>query len=523
MSSSLPQGGVRYFRKYLFDSPILEADFSRGIIRDVPRWMIPAGGVYRAEDVVITSPGVVQGRGGSVTATSLIPVAASTNPTTVGVLCPNYTTGQKVIALSSDGASTTYANDVSTGTPGSAINLGTHAPSENPPFGEDMAIITDQTGVAIPKTLKASGGVLAGADLGGTPPIAKVSCVWNAFLVLANNPTNPNRMWFSAPSNFEGTWDTTNSWVDVDRPIMGLATVSGNLIVFTRNTVSRVLGSEPPDSTSAGNLGLQPLANIGCIDARTIVMINDNCYFANEDGVYVTNGTTVESLTTKNDNTGISSLWTATLSAFSPALGAVVSAGQWQNKFYIISVIHNNGTKTMFICYLPSQSWTQVTNHNGTMFAFQNAPSEQLFMSTLSGGDATHSMLLNVSHFFQQSTTVSDFNNVSVKPLIETRTLIAGSPGLKRFGFGHVTYKLPNASDVLTIQHALGLDDTLTFGSMDEGTTQGQATGPTRARFTINRDTQGLTFRFQQTTTNDIFNLYDVEIEAADYFIADGQ
>lgn len=523
MASGLPQGGVRYFRKWLFDQPMFDADFSKGIVRDVARWEIPPGGLYRAEDVVITGPGSVQGRGGSVTATSLISVAASTNPTTVGILCPNFSTGQKVVALSSDGASTTYANDITTGTPGSAINLGTHAPSENPPFGENMAIITDQTGVSIPKTLKAPGGVLTGANLGGTGvPIAKVSCVWNAFLLLANNPTNPNRIWFSAPSNFEGTWDTTNSWVDVDRPIMALATLSGNLLIFTRNTLSRVLGGTPPTSTSSGTLQLQPLANIGTIDARSVVIIGDMCYFANEDGVYVTNGTSVDSITTKSDNTGIGTLWTSTLSLFSPALGAVVAAGQWQNKFYVVSIIHNSGAKTMFSYYIPNGTWTQITNHNGTMFAFQNAPSEQLFMSTLSGGDSTHSMAYNVSAFFSQSTIV-DANNQKVKPLIETRTYIGAQPGLKRWGHGHVTYYMPNASDVLTVQQALGIDGTLTFGTVDEGSAMPQASSISRNRFHVNRDSQGLTLRLQQTTTNDVFTLYGIELEQGDFFNADGQ
>ena len=46
----VPAGGVRYFRKWLFDQTAVENDWSLGMVRDLPRNAIPNGGAYDLKD-----------------------------------------------------------------------------------------------------------------------------------------------------------------------------------------------------------------------------------------------------------------------------------------------------------------------------------------------------------------------------------------------------------------------------------------------------------------------------------------
>ena len=47
------------------DSVLEESNFSKGIIRDTPRTLIPNGGVYDASDFLLHQPGVAIKRGGT--------------------------------------------------------------------------------------------------------------------------------------------------------------------------------------------------------------------------------------------------------------------------------------------------------------------------------------------------------------------------------------------------------------------------------------------------------------------------
>src|SRR4029077_5224394 len=169
------------------------------------------------------------------------------------------------------------------------ISVSTLETYENSPLHVDKLILADGRGALPPKKAYLSAGTVAVADLGGSPPAAKVSTVLLGHLVLANSTANPNRVWFSPIPDIEAAWDTANSWFDVPHEVTGLASVQGALIIFTRGETWRVIGDVPPGHPTF-NMQLQPAGTPGCVDARSIVKMNGLVYFAHESGMYYTNG-----------------------------------------------------------------------------------------------------------------------------------------------------------------------------------------------------------------------------------------
>ena len=522
----VPAGGVRYFRKWLFDQTAVENDWSLGMVRDLPRNAIPNGGSYTLSDFFIEKPGMIYKRGG----TSFLSTAVGGLAIVVGIAAPEFPGDPRVIAEITDGGSTRWLYDVTNGTPTSGVNVGVTQTYENMPFYVDRLIVTSGEPSAgpykAPMKVSLSGGAMTAANLGGSPPAGKVSCVHAGRLVIGNTITYPSRLFFSPDGDIEFAWDTTNSWKDVGHLIMGLASIQGVLLVFSRGRCQRIIGDIPPGHVDAAgypstNMVLEPLGDVGCIDARTICYANNLCYFANEHGVYSTNGAGFDSLTQRPNGTGISTLWQDTLRGFSPMLGAVVSMGVYENKYLLASVIHNNGTKTQFMCYLPTNSWVQLGGQtNATMYAASYAPTHEMYIGT-----PYDTRVRKLSTMWQPSaTTKLDAEGTPVTPIFESR-LVSTSIGLKRYGFSHLSYDMRDAATdnpTLETMIATGIEADSGFADVRESPLV-ETTRSIRKRFTIYKDSQGLSLRLVQANASAKTEIYFVETEIGTFLVAEGQ
>lgn len=427
---------------------VVESSFSRGIVRDLPRNAIPPGGAYDILDFFVDRPGVAYKRGGS----SFQSGELVDEVVVVAVAAPEYPGDPRVIAIGSDGADRTLY-DVTGSSPEPGIDVNGAQPTENPPtvflsdtIGAAMILCdgldTEDDGYYQPQKVYLSGGNVAVADLGGTPPNARYSCFHLSYLVLANGTAggeeHQNRLWFSPVPDMEDTWDVDNAYIDVNGAITGLASVQGVLIVFTRGTCMRVLGSVPPGTTGE-DMELQPLGGVGCIDARSIVQMNNLVYFANEHGVYFTNGSGFESITEKSDSTGISQLWSEAIAGFAPALGAVVCCGVWLNTFLFVTIRQVDETTHQFLYFDTRQSWVRLGDSvAATMYATRFAPNGEIYAGCANLTSPVR--LLKLSGMFDPgSGNIIDADETPIEGLIETRTLGDG-PGLKHYEFSHTTH-----------------------------------------------------------------------------------
>lgn len=336
----------------------VESNYSIGIVRDTPRWAIPPGGVYDSADFLLDQPGRAYGRGAftmqsanqggsnnkAVTAVASIPFTASA-PTTVALVNGHLynTTG---------------------GGAGTDMGALTKQPICNLPIvqtaGSQILVWPASDGTTAPSKVYLSTGTPTLGTLGGSPPAGKVCCVHLSYLVLAGTAANPNRLYFSPIPDVEATWDTTNAWIDFDDPISGVASVGGVLLVWSLSRLWRVLGTVPP-GTVGENMQVQPVAAIGCQDARSISVSGNVAYFASSAGIYETDGSSVNSLTDKPDGTGIASYWRDTFAANFNA-NTVIASGIARNRWLFVSVLS------------PGSAYAPLPGGPGVGFATLNLP-----------------------------------------------------------------------------------------------------------------------------------------------------
>lgn len=424
-----------------------------GIIRDRSRWTIPAGGAYTLQDFIVDLDGEIYKRGGSGFQSSELEEALI-----VAVACPEFPGDPRVVALASDGGSTRTIYDVTGGSATDPSDANGAQPAENMPLFVDKLILCDGLGESpgvfyTPQKIYLNSGTLSIADLGGSPPIARRSCVHLSYLVLANSFDNPNRLWFSPVTDIEDDWDTGvgGAYIDVPNEITGLASINGVLIVFTRGESWRIIGDVPPGTDiTDDNMILQPLAAVGCVDARSIVKMDGNVYWAHESGVYFTNGAAVESITTRQDSNGITSLWADAVAGFSPVLGSVVCAGQWLDNFLFLTVRHadddpQSGARYQFLYSKMNRAWSTLSDGvTADMYATRNAPNGEIYAACGDLDDPVR--LLTLSGLFNPTASnMNDANGEAVEPYVELNEAASG-PTLKAYGFGHLTYDLRNGS-----------------------------------------------------------------------------
>ena len=134
---SLPYRLIRRFGW----QPIMDADFTLGIVRDMPLSSIPAGGVYDATDLLLDQVGVARKRGGSSYQSNAL------GGTTTGVpmvAVPDYPTGQKIVGLGANG----HLYDA---TGGSVVDAGAFpfVPVDNPVLVIDKLIVMPPAAVFV--------------------------------------------------------------------------------------------------------------------------------------------------------------------------------------------------------------------------------------------------------------------------------------------------------------------------------------------------------------------------------------
>jgi len=121
-------------------------------------------------------------------------------------------------------------------------------------------------------------------------------------------------------------------------------------------------------------------------------------------------------------------------------------------------------------------------------------------------------------------TSKNDAEGTAVLPLLESR-LISTSIGMKRYGFAHLSYDLRDAaSDNPSLQTmvATGIEADSGFAAVRESPLA-YTSQEIRRRFTLYKDSQGLSLRLQQQNPSAKTEIYYVESEIGTFLVAEGQ
>lgn len=510
MASSNIASGRRGVTRYLYGThywiPEVQADWSRGMVRDTARVAIPPGSVYNSSDYLLHRPGVAMKRGGWTYAAP----AMTGSSKAVAAVYADFPAGAQLLSIGKGvGAADNhlYLNTSGATTDkGQILNQpGTIDKPKLRVGGTPLLIITASDGTTGPSKYD---GSAAPSALGGTPPAGKFSAIYKSRVALAGSTAQPQRIYFSPTPDIASTWDTANSWLDASNAVTGLAALNNVLLVFSNSHMERIIGSTPPPNT---DMDLAPVATVGCTDARSITVTDGNCYFASPTGVYVTNGTAPISLTKAG---GIETYWQ---DFFTSSLnGQNYNTTDWTittevvGSFLYVSVVQLAFSFIInLMCYLPTRAWWTINNMAPVMYAAAAGVKPELYIA-----DYFDNRVIALSSFFNPTATVkNDGDGAAVTPTIEFAPNGQG-PGVKSFGFGHLDFDMrdsatDNPTMAVTIKAGIEADTTATPAESPLGET----TTLTRPRFSICREAQAVTVALAQTNASSKTELYSLEVE----------
>jgi hypothetical protein len=147
-------------------------------------------------------------------------------------------------------------------------------------------------------SLRKWNGTTLTTSIAGTPPVTTIA-VQNLRLFGAGDSANPQTLYFSSFSNGD---NLNNITIQADgsaggsaivrtfghQKITGLVAVGQSLLIFHERGVSRFTGWSQDDfDINSGTRGISP--DIGSIAPRSIVAVENTCYFITDRGVYGAN------------------------------------------------------------------------------------------------------------------------------------------------------------------------------------------------------------------------------------------
>jgi hypothetical protein len=232
--------------------------------------------------------------------------------------------------------------------------------------------------------------------------------------------------------------------------------------------------------------------------------------FAAQDGVWITNGAAVQSLTEEPRGFGIKSYWRS-LYATAVANGASIAAGIYNKDYYHLSICYGTTCVDHLVCYLPRKCWWRNSNLGGLSFATAATGTDELYMGMQSGSDGNR--IVKLSGLYNPgSGNQSDADGVAVLPTLTTRNLGVGV-GLAQFGHGHLHYRMVDggSSPTMKVEIATGLG-AASYRTVPESPLPAEPNDG-RKRFNLSVNSQGVTVRLTQNAASSLTEVYGVEIE----------
>lgn len=494
---------------------ILDPHFSLGFQTDVPRDLLPDGVAYRMRDWIPSLEAPLRKRGGWTHASAAL--AAGSRVQALG-WAP--VVGDPHLVVVNDLGNVYSLTSFNQATPTAATGVAAPATITEPPFWhKDMMILCQgltQTGNTV-KKYTGTAVPYAVAALGGTPPQARVGFSWGDYLGLANGHDGTaerrNRIWWCGPGNPE-SWSVASggSWFDMPTEVLKVVSLRNITLVLGYSQMWMLTGDTPPPG---GNLAQRDLFNEGTFDPRSVARWRDYVIWANNTGIWRTDGTTLTDITNQG---GISLYWQNLIgTGFSLTQGWSAAAGVFRDQ-YIITVRNAAGAAlTTLVCDMNRFSWYEFTNFDAVMFAERSsgpgtatvAGSEEMFF-----GRYDQPRVGKMSDvWLPTGSNTADSDLVDVLPVLESRFHQFDVSESKRIRRVYFTYDLRSAgqSAVLRPSFVLSPGDTNYVACSRD---LPETTRLLRDRAGVNRRTNGIAFKVAQVGPSNDTRLHSIEGEA---------
>jgi hypothetical protein len=407
---------------------------ARAFARDFARDNMPPGYLWDVADYVPTIiDASLTGRGGWLWGSTVMGGDPETG------FYATFSTGDKLLVQATNGR----MYEVLTVPPFTATDrFPVPRAKQNPVQLVDTVIHFDKASTMTPRLLTAPGGVLAITAANAAHKFAPVGCVYKSMLVSAGAPGELDTVRFSVPNKNLANAD---SFDDVSRyptslPVTGIAALRSVVLIFHSGSVERMRGATPAHSpTSLGDMVVESLFDrAGCVDPLTIAYWNDNCVFADEHGVHVTDGSVIRNIVSQG---GILTLWRM-LYELKQTLCATTFLD-----YYIVTLRRTDGIVMTLVCDLNKRQWFRFTNLPALVHI---ASSSGLGMERIWSGLAGKARLARIGPCFFPSFTsaqIQDDDGTPVLPVFETPWYRLGQEGLKRVRFAYLSYDVRAPGD----------------------------------------------------------------------------
>ena len=467
--------------------------------RDYPRDGMPKGYLWDVVDfvpLIIDAP--LTGRGGWRWGSD---VAAGDFES--GILA-GYTSGDQLLVQDTTGA-IVHVNDLSPYNTIAVIGSGPRA-VQNPVQLKDDVIHCDVNGARVPQIWRA-GAILDAYGGMNTPTVATV---YNSMLVSSGAAGSEDVVRFSVPGqtlDVAASYDG-NSFFHTSQRVTGLAALRSVVLVFHPGSVERIRGSIPPHGTAStdSDMFVEKLFDrVGCQDPRSIAYWNDNCVFADEHGVHLTDGATIRNMISQG---GMLYYW-RTLYATKLSLSACTFLD-----FYIITIRQTGGLPAItLVCDLNRRQWFRLGNIQALTLISSGGSRG---MERIWGGMQGTQRLARLGPMFfpaPSSDPVADDNGQFVLPSFETPWYRLAEEGRKRVRFAYLSYdtRSSGSSEVVEL-------DYMTTPQADAYTTAGllpPGNEYDRFRIPVGKFCYGIAFHVHQIAGASVFRVFDIAVEAS--------
>lgn len=479
----------------------LQGTFER-MIRDVPRDRLPADACWNLVDYLPGLDAPLTKRGGWAYASNDISAssasAASATYVAAGGYAP-FSAAAKNCAIDEDGNLYTIAANGTVTFVG--LQGGGWVPVGPLVFHRNLLIFPRGDGGGVPSTYNGTAiSTLA------TAPTGRYGAVYKDRTVLACGTAQPTYAYFSGAGD-PTSWDTTNSFVSASFPITAVTALRNAVLLFSNERVERIRGSTPPPGT---DMVQEPLFEPGCIDARSVVTIDDAVLFANTTGVYITDGAAPFDLTKAG---GMQRYWRDMMASYAASTWTV-AAGKHRRR-YLISVMNGATFVDAFLIDPETRQWLRLSNLKARMFwdSMGAAP------ETYAACRATDRVLSMSSMWSPAAGVKNDADGTAVTPVWESAFFKPkiGKQSWKRL---YVDYDVRDAATdnpLLTASYITSPELTsYTNVTKLDGTTAdtfAETTAYTRARRFLNVTAEGLGFKIVQTNASATTKIHGLSAE----------
>jgi len=407
---------------------------------------------------------------------------------------------------------------------GTAYGAGPATMVQNGVKLNDRVYFMDGAGATVPKVVTFSA---AAVSLPASAPKAKVGIPYKGRLVLGGDPANPSRVSFSPLEDAGGpvsAWDA-QAWIGTNNEVTGLAAMAGQILVFHPAAIERIRGSIPPGTDiEVDDMFAETLTEqVGCTLPHTIVPWRENIIFADERGVFLTDGSTVRNLAELG---GMGDFWRMAYGSRVTDQG--VSCGIFLDYLLVTVNASVSGVPVSFtlVCDLNTRSWFRFTNFPATCYIQSESAMEQCWV-----GHLGTNRLARVSTMFMDPLplTTSDYVDGNGVPVLSSFTTgferMGEEEGLTRLrniytSYHHQSFTRAETADGVLVEFRTDPPD-----PSDIDTASGAVTGwteagrmpdalvYTRKRVDVGRRGYGIMVRVSALTPSRVHRFFSVGIE----------